>query len=789
MSRPLLRHLSRALRFALLAAVTAAVATAATPVWSDEFGQNENTAPDSSKWTYDLGGGGWGNNELQTYTSDLSNARIVADQAATDGKALAITARRESNGTYTSARLKTQGKFSTTYGRIEARIKVPSGKGLWSAFWMLGNDITTVGWPACGEIDIMESINANPMFAFGTVHGSGYSGANGVSGNSSSAADGSPLSAAYHTYAVDWSPGRIVWSMDDIIYHTVTPSNVRGGTWAFNDSPFFLLLNLAIGGNLPGYPDDTTLFPQSLLVDYVRVYDGSIITAPVITAQPQDTGAALGASASFAVEASGYGLTYQWFKGSDILADPAGGSNKVARAVKSATAQLWAGTTASTSAGNSVPALPFDAARTTMTVRVFSPDAGIRVRLKVEDASNGTRSCETDAFTTTANMWETLTFNFSNPASGTPALNRSYTYNRVSIFFNFGVPGSSVGTKTYYFDDIVFTGGGWEPITFDSSATTYSLTGFGGAETTTLISGATSATYTINPVSTASVDTYTARITNSSGTVVSQPAALMIAPAAYLSNLSVRAATDPGKTLIAGFVVAGGTKPMLIRAAGPALTALAIPGLTGVADPQLRLYNATPALVDQNDDWVPSQISTTAAALGAFDFPAASKDAALLQNISGPHTAQVTATTAGQILTEVYDAGPNNGRQLTNLSARFHVGAGDNILIAGFVLAGSGTRQLLVRAVGPTLANYGVPATLADPQLAVLNGGNLLASNDDWSPSLSATFAELGAFSLPSGSKDAALLVTLEAGRPYTIHVSGAGQTVGEALVELYAVP
>ena len=257
-----------------------------------------------------------------------------------------------------------------------------------------------------------------------------------------------------------------------------------------------------------------------------------------------------------------------------------------------------------------------------------------------------------------------------------------------------------------------------------------------------------------------------------------------VIPNGYLSNLSVRAVMTSGQTLIVGFVVDGGAKPMLVRAAGPALNHY---GLTGVVDPRLALYNGG-TLVTQNDNWDAS-LSPAFYTLGAFAFDSASKDAALQQSISGPHTAQATATGAGAILVEAYDAGPNDTRKLTNLSARFQVGTGDNILIAGFVVAGTGTRQVLIRAVGPTLAGYGVPGTLVDPQFTVFDGGTSLASNNDWSSSLAPTFDTLGAFQLTPNSKDAAIVVTLQAGKTYTVQVSGVGGTTGEALVEIYLVP
>ncbi len=182
-------------------------------------------------------------------------------------------------------------------------------------------------------------------------------------------------------------------------------------------------------------------------------------------------------------------------------------------------------------------------------------------------------------------------------------------------------------------------------------------------------------------------------------------------------------------------------------------------------------------------------LATTFAALGEFAFDTASKDAALQQSINGPHTERATATGPGAILVEVYDAGPNDGRKLVNLSARFQVGTGDYILIAGLVVSGTGTKQLLIRAIGPTLANYGVTGALADPQLAVYDGGKAIASNDNWSSSLTPTFDTVGAFHLLDASKDADIVVTLQAGKSYTVQVSGVGGTTGEALVEIYLMP
>jgi beta-glucanase (GH16 family) len=259
-----------------------------TPIWSDEFDLPTGAAPDPAKWIYDLGGSGWGNNELETYTDARENSFITTDAGALDGRALAIRAVRTSTGSYTSARLKTLGKFAFTYGRIEARMKLPRGRGVWPAFWMLGDNIPQVGWPTCGEIDVMEQLGHDPGRVYGTIHGPGYSGGNGL-GSSMVLRDGAALSDAYHVFAVDWAPDKIEWSLDGAVYFSRTAAQLPAGTrWVF-DAPAFLLLNLAVGGNWPGNPDATTTFPQTLLVDYVRVYGRtpSVPAALPSTALPQ----------------------------------------------------------------------------------------------------------------------------------------------------------------------------------------------------------------------------------------------------------------------------------------------------------------------------------------------------------------------------------------------------------------------------------------------------------------------------------------------------------------------
>jgi beta-glucanase (GH16 family) len=237
-----------------------------TLVWSDEFAQADGSSPDPAKWTYDTGGGGWGNHELEYYTSRTNNARIES------GK-LVIEARQESylGSNYTSARFKTQTKASWTLGRIEARIQIPRGQGIWPAFWTLGANIGSVGWPNCGEIDIMENVGREPTLVHGTVHGPGYSGNGGITAQYSLPGDAT-FADDFHIYGVEWTTNQIKWFVDGQQYFSVNPASLPSGTtWVFTQ-PQFLLLNVAVGGGWPGNPDGTTTFPQRMIVDYVRVY-------------------------------------------------------------------------------------------------------------------------------------------------------------------------------------------------------------------------------------------------------------------------------------------------------------------------------------------------------------------------------------------------------------------------------------------------------------------------------------------------------------------------------------
>jgi beta-glucanase (GH16 family) len=239
--------------------------------WADEFEGAAGDAPDPARWRYDIGIGpnsdGWGNWQQEFDTARPENVSLDGDGH------LVITARRESyqGASYTSARLLTKGLYQPRYGRVEARIRMPLGQGLWPAFWMLGAGSDTVGWPGCGEVDIVEYRGDRPRRISGALHGPGYSGANPVTA-SYDLPSGPGFDEDFHLFALEWEPELIAWEVDGQVWQAATPARVPGKPWVF-DQPFFLLLNLAVGGGYCGAVDGTASFPQQLVVDYVRVYE------------------------------------------------------------------------------------------------------------------------------------------------------------------------------------------------------------------------------------------------------------------------------------------------------------------------------------------------------------------------------------------------------------------------------------------------------------------------------------------------------------------------------------
>ena len=248
---------------------TQTVATFDNLVINEEFSTDGNL--DSSLWDIEIGDGtaqgipGWGNNELEYYTDRTENLSV-------ENGYLLITARQESfNGsTHTSARIQTKNKFQTQFGRFEARMRLPNGQGMWPAFWLLGDDNNgTEIWPNIGEIDIMENRGQQPTTISGAVHGPGYSGGNSI--NKEFNFSDSRVDTDFHVYGVEWGENYINYYVDDVLYNQITPEDVTG-EWVFNDRSFYIIINLAVGGDFVGNPNSETLFPQTMLIDYVKVY-------------------------------------------------------------------------------------------------------------------------------------------------------------------------------------------------------------------------------------------------------------------------------------------------------------------------------------------------------------------------------------------------------------------------------------------------------------------------------------------------------------------------------------
>jgi beta-glucanase (GH16 family) len=238
--------------------------------WDDEFDGANGSPPDKKKWLVQTGGNGWGNSELEYYTARPENIRQENGDLVIEAIREKFTGPDNVSRNYTSGRVNTSGRFAQTYGRFEARIKNPSGRGVWPAFWLLGNDFSKVGWPACGEIDIMEEIGPRGSEIRGSLHGPGYSGRNSLT--TTYRLPSGDFGDAFHVFALEWEPGVLRFYVDGHLYATKTPSDLPAGkNWVY-DHPFFLVLNLAVRGDISKSADPSTVFPQRMLVDYVRVY-------------------------------------------------------------------------------------------------------------------------------------------------------------------------------------------------------------------------------------------------------------------------------------------------------------------------------------------------------------------------------------------------------------------------------------------------------------------------------------------------------------------------------------
>jgi beta-glucanase (GH16 family) len=244
-------------------------------VWSDEF-DGAGGVPDSANWKFETGGNGWGNHELETYCapgSDVAPCKAATPNVVVTDGYLHLVARRYAAGKWTSAQMTTKGLQSFQYGRIEARIQIPAGPGVWPAFWMLGDNVDERHWPACGELDIMENVGKEPGKIHGSVHGTGFTGTPLTT--VATLPGDAEFAAGFHTYGTIWSPGKVQYYVDDPAhpYATYTRADLpQGAVWPFDDGRYFFILNLAMGGDWPGPPAATTPATVEMLVDYVRVY-------------------------------------------------------------------------------------------------------------------------------------------------------------------------------------------------------------------------------------------------------------------------------------------------------------------------------------------------------------------------------------------------------------------------------------------------------------------------------------------------------------------------------------
>jgi beta-glucanase (GH16 family) len=646
-----------------LAGAWAGPAGAATPtlVWHDEFNQTAGTGPDPAKWSYDLGVGnpaGWGNNELETYTNSRANSVVVADAAATDGKALAIIA-VDSGGSYTSARLNTETTYSFQYGRLEERARLPDGVGLWPAFWALGTDISTVGWPGCGEVDVMELIGSKPGQVDGSLHGTGYSGA-GLTGDSI-LAGGASYSDGYHVFAVDWYPAEIVFSVDGVVYEDQKESAVPAGyQWPF-DAPFFILMNLAVGGEFPGSPDSNTVFPQTYLVDYVRVYSFPSSTPPaglVWAPSPPANVSAYSPSPSgitvtwhppvstFGAAVTGYTLTRatdaaltknvsQWNMGL---------STSYTDTSVQAGASYYYSVTAASANGSSDPSGPVLA--TPVAPSGKSTLSNISSRALVGTGGN----VAIPGFVIAGSAAMTLLIRASGPVLSEAPYHVTDTLpDPLLQLFRSNSDGSST---------LVGSDAGW-----GGAALIASTAGAVGAYPWPDAATADSALLvTLQP------GAYTAEVSgagNDTGVSLVEVYSVQSGGTSSLSNISSRQFVGTGGNVaIPGFVI-GGSVPMtvLIRASGPVLSQNPYDISGTLPDPLLQLFESnsdgSSTLVGSDAGWGGgAQIVATANSVGAYTWPdATSADSALLATLPpGAYTAVVSGASGdtGISLVELY---------------------------------------------------------------------------------------------------------------------------------------
>jgi hypothetical protein len=539
------------------------------------------------------------------------------------------------------------------------------------------------------------------------------------------------------------------------------------------------------------------------ITDYVNLpvsaYFPTYYTGPAILTSPSSRTITPGSAHTFSVVASGsQTLTYQWRKNGIEINGATSSTYSISSTSVSDSGSYTVVVTNSAGSATSNPA--------TLTVIALANAPAITLQPSSVSVTSGARA----SFSVVASGTATLAYQWRRNGSAiSGATSSTYSIGSTSVSDSGSytvVVTNSAGSATSNSATLAVAASATAPtITLQPSSisvttgagASFEVVASGTAPLTyqwkkdgTSISGATSLTYTISSNSASDSGSYTVIVTNSAGSATSNSARLTVtapATAPRLFNLSVRAALDANQIAIVGFTMSGGAKNVLLRAAGPTLSLFQVPGV--MADPKLDLYSGS-SRVSTNDNWAgQTTLSAAFASVGAFPYSSTtSLDAALVSSIDGGRTVQVYGPTAGTVLIEAYDAGTGDSQRFTNLSARNKVGVGANILIAGFTLEGSGTRNLLIRAVGPKLTDFNVSGVLADPKLEIYSGTTKLYENDNWLSSLSATFASVGAFALNTGSKDAAITVALPSGG-YTVHVSGADGGIGEAIVEIYELP
>jgi hypothetical protein len=539
----------------------------------------------------------------------------------------------------------------------------------------------------------------------------------------------------------------------------------------------------------------------------VNVAAGSVAIAPTLTAQPSSVTVNAGSSATFSVIATGTPApTYQWRKDSVDLSGQTNATLTLTN-VQSANAGNYT-VVVSNSAGivtSSTATLTVNAAGTAPTITTQPASQTVLINNSVtfsvvaSGSPNPTYQWRKDGNALLGQTGASLTLvavqPFDSGSYSVVVTNSVGSVTSVAATLTVtGIPTGTVALSTQPTAQTVVTGG-----TAVLSVTAANATGYQWRLNGTNLAGATTATLVINAATAANAGNYSVVVSGNGGPLTSTAAALTVTSTTnfgHLSNLSINTNLAAGGNFTMGYVVGGGAgnRPLLIRAVGPGLAAFGVPGT--LSDPKLDLYSGS-TLSGGNDNWGGgASLANAFASVGAFPLDAASKDAAAQINVANPSPANTTvvvsggASGAGLVLAEIYDLGATFNAttpRLINVSVNKSMTAGET-LIAGFVIAGDTSRTVLIRAVGPGLAAFGVPGTMADPSLALYSGSTKFAGNDNWGgdAQVSAAFNQVGAFGLDANSKDAVLLVTLAPGA-YTAQVSGTA--AGLALVEVYEVP